>query len=210
MGECDDVALANPGFEGLEDVVIHAIDHGARLGEQHDLIGALDLTSEHHGLLAVDDGQALCLEGQEHRCLGHVDTEGLVRHSGIAEEAGDLLGSSGVEPGLGPDRPLESGVATDRVLLVVHVRQLQAVGLGRRTEVPQLEVVAGHDHPAFALVEGPVADRGRGRVPDVRCLEEQKGTEPVRLELLAYAGDPMLAEPLEVHPDLPIDPHDSG
>ena len=38
-----DVALADAGLQDLEDVLVHAVDHRAGLGQQHDLVRALDL-----------------------------------------------------------------------------------------------------------------------------------------------------------------------
>ena len=74
MCQAHDIRLANAGFEHLVYVLVDAVDHGACLGQEDDLVLALDLPGPHHGLLAVHDPQVLSLESQEHRRLGQVDT----------------------------------------------------------------------------------------------------------------------------------------
>src|SRR5690606_18038749 len=103
---------------------------------------------------------------------------------------------------------LEAGVAADGVLLVVHVRELETMRLGSRAKVPDPGTpVAGHQRVTLALVEGPVADLGRGGVPDVGGREEKDGTEVVLLQHLPHASEAVLPQPLEVDADLPVDPH---
>ena len=131
----DHVGLAHPRLQHLEDVLIYAVDHRARLRQQHDLVGALDLAGVHHGLLAVDHPSRRP-EREEHGGLGEVDAELVLGDPRVLEGALDLAHGARVQPGLRTDRALQPGVAADRVLLVVEVGQLQPVRLRRRAEVP--------------------------------------------------------------------------
>ncbi len=210
VGEGDDVALADTRLEELVDVLVHPVDHRTGLGQQHDLVRALDLPGEHHQLLAVLDVDAGGLEGEEHRGLGHVDTEGHVADTLFLEDRGDLLGCSLLEASRRGDRPLETGVAADGVLRV-HPRLLEPVRLGGRAEVPDSGLPGtGHQGIPFTLVERPVPDVGAGEVADVARLEEQHRTEIGLLQLLAHPGYPMVAQPFPVDALLPIDAHHAG
>ena len=125
-----------PGFKRLVDVVIDPVDHGAGLAEEHDLIGALDLPGEHHGLLSVGDLEPFLLQGKKDRSLRHVDPQRIVGQTLVPESGRDLGGGAGVQSGAGADRSLETGVAPNGVLGVVEAGQLAAVCLGGRAEVP--------------------------------------------------------------------------
>ncbi len=122
MGQGHDVGLAHPRLQRLENVLIDAVDHGTSLGKEHDLIVTLDLPGPHHRLLAVHHLQSLRLEGEEHRRLGHVHAQLLTAQAFRGQSCLDLAGGAGVEARLGTDRPLQTGVAADRVLVVIHVR----------------------------------------------------------------------------------------
>ena len=87
MRHADHVGLAHPRLQHLEDVLIYAVDHGARLRQQHDLVGALDLAGVHHRLLAVDHPQPGRLEREEHGGLGEVDAELVLGDARILEGA---------------------------------------------------------------------------------------------------------------------------
>ena len=79
MGKSNNIALPDAGLQVLEDVLVNAVDHRAGLGQEGDLVGALDLAGHHHRLLAVGDVEALLLQRQEDPGLGHVDPKRLER-----------------------------------------------------------------------------------------------------------------------------------
>ncbi len=129
----------------------------------------------------------------------------------LAQGVLDLGHRPCVQAGLRTDGALQPGVAPHRVLGVVQVGQLQAVGLGRRAEVPDLRAaLPGDQREALALVERPVPDLGGGGVPDVRRLEQQHRAQVELVEHRPDPGEPVLAQPLEVDPVLPVHPHDAG
>ena len=178
MGHTHDIRLPDAGLQHLEDVVVDAVDHCARLGQQDDLVVVLDLAGAHHRLLPVDDGQPRVLEGEKDCRLGEIDSKPELADTVLVEGRLYLAHRSSVQTGLGADRSLQSGVATDGVLGVVHVRELETMGFGRRPEVPHPgPALTGHQCPALALVERPVADLGGGGVADVGGFEEQDRTE---------------------------------
>ena len=90
------------------------------------------------------------------------------------------------------DRALQSGVAADRVRLVVQVRELQPVRLRRRAEVEDPRRPGPREQRvALALVERPVADLRAGDVADVARLEQQERTEVGGLERLPGPVQPV-------------------
>ena len=88
--ERDDLVLAHARLERLDDVLVDAVDHRGGLGEQHDLVGRLDLPRVEHQLLAVDDRQALPLHLEQERRLDDVDAHRRVRDAGLLEQGLDL------------------------------------------------------------------------------------------------------------------------
>src|SRR5680860_166560 len=91
MGKSYDVAFANSRLEELEDVLIHTVDHGTGLGQQHDLVLVLDLSGHHHRLLPIGDMQTGLLKCQEHGSLSHVHAQRFVNDPLIAQGCGDLV-----------------------------------------------------------------------------------------------------------------------
>ena len=211
VGERDDVALADPGLEELEDVVVDAVHHGAGLRQERDLVRALDLAGEHHRLLTVADVEAGPLQLQEDRGLGDVDAERHVADAVLPQDRADLLGRAALQPDDRRDGALQTGVAADRVGLVVPLGELEPVRLGGRAEVPDARRSRPRDQGVpLALVERPVADVRAGRVPDVAGLEQQERSEVRGLQLRANAGEPVLAEAVEVDAVLPVHPGEAG
>ncbi len=210
VGEGHDIALPDPRLEILEDVLIYAVDHRARLCQENDLIGALDFPGHHHRLLAVGDVEAFLLQGQKDPRLGHVDPERLRGDPLVTQHGCDLGRGTGVEATLRADGALQSGIAPDRILLVEHRRQLQTMGFGGRAEVPQPGPARpGDQRPALTLVERPIADLGGSRVPDVGSLEQQQGSQSVMVELLANPVETVRAKSFEIDSLLPIHSHDA-
>ena len=72
-GQRDDLVLADAGLQRLDDVLVDAVDHRGRLGQQHDLVRRLDRARIEHQLLRVDDVQALPLHLEQERRLDDVD-----------------------------------------------------------------------------------------------------------------------------------------
>ena len=104
-----DLALADARLECLEDVLVGAVDHGAGLGEEHDLVGALDLACQHHQLLAVAHVESLRLQLQEDRCLRRVHPDGVGRQALAGQDVADLRHGGGQQPrarGDGPCKPV--------------------------------------------------------------------------------------------------------
>ena len=117
VGVADHVGLADAGLEHLEDAVIDAVNHCTGLGEQDDLVVALDLPGSHHCLLAVNDSQPCPLEGKEDAGFGQIDTEPLTGYTCLFEGGLDLPDCSIVKPGLRSDRSLQPGVAAIEFLV---------------------------------------------------------------------------------------------
>ena len=112
----DDVGLAHPGLQHLEDVLIDAVDHGARLGQQHDLVGALDLAGVHHRLLAVDTRSPAAWSARNTEVSARSTPSCSSATPSSSRARLDLAHGARVQPGLRPDRALQPGVAADRVL----------------------------------------------------------------------------------------------
>ncbi len=211
MGEGHDVALSDPRLERLENVLVDPVDHGARLGEQHDLVGALDLASLHHGLLSVGHLDAGRLQGQKYRRLGHVDAEPLAEEALGGQDVADLRGRPRRQAGRRADGALQPGVASLGVLLVEEVGELQPVGLGGGAEVPDAGLAApGEEGEPLPLVERPVPDVGGGHIADVRGFEEEDGRQVLLLQHLADPPQAVLAKSPEVDAMLPIHSLDAG
>ena len=90
--EAHGLVLADAGAEEAVEVLVGRVDHRGGLGEQADLVRRLHAAGLHEDLLAVDDLDALLLQGEEDGQLDHVDTERLVREPELLELALDLLG----------------------------------------------------------------------------------------------------------------------
>ena len=209
--ERDDVALTDAGLQELVDVLIDAVDHRARLRQQDELVGVLDLAREHHHLLPVADVDPRALQLEEHGGLGQVDAERHVADPVLLQHGADLLGRALLEADRRRDGSLQAGVAADRVRHVVELRELQTMRLRGRTEVPDpRRPGAGDQRVALTLVERPVADVGAGRVADVARLEQQHRAQVGGLELFLHPREPVAAQAVEVHTVLPVDAMESG
>src|SRR6266508_3096258 len=90
--ERHDVAFTNPGLEELEDVLVNAIRHRARLRQQRDLVLALDLAGEDHDLLSVADVDPGVLELEEDGGLCYVVSARHTAYALLVERRADLLG----------------------------------------------------------------------------------------------------------------------
>jgi hypothetical protein len=208
--ERDDVALADTGLEGLEDVLVDPVHHRAGLRQQRDLVGALDLPCVGHHLLTVADLDARLRERQEDRRLGHVHPQGKVADAVLLHDRADLPRGTRLQADARVDRALQARVPADRVRLVVQVRQLQPVGLRGRAEVEDPRATRAREQRVpLALVERPVPDLRGGQVADVAGLEQQQRPQLRGLERLAGAFEPIGAQAFEVDPDLPVDAGDA-
>ncbi|MGH9119099.1 MAG: hypothetical protein ACRD0A_14815 [Acidimicrobiales bacterium] len=74
------------------------------------------------------------LEPEEHRRLGHVDADGHPADALVVQDRHQLLHRPPLQADRRGDGALQTRVAADRVLLVVQVGQLEAIGLGRAPE----------------------------------------------------------------------------
>ena len=169
----DDLVLPDAGLEHLDDVLIDPVDHRGGLGEQHDLVGGLDLPRVEHALLAVDDSQSLPLHLEQERGLDDVDADRGVAQAGILQDSFDLAYSRLHEAGRrrnGAAHPEHAGSA---VLVGQPVRVDLVVAHGR-AEVPQPRVVgrAGEQRVPRHLVAQGATDPGLGRIADVVEVEQ--------------------------------------
>ncbi|MEJ2287498.1 MAG: hypothetical protein P8Y02_02440 [Deinococcales bacterium] len=208
--EPDQVVLADAGAEVLVEVVVGGVDHAGGVREQADLVDGLDLARLEHHLLAVDDGDARLLQGEQHGRLDDVDGDGVVLEPALLElvldPARDLLGA----PHLGADGPPEHADARAGALLAVEPGRVELVVLGGAPEVPQDGlVVLGEQREAGDLVLRPGADVGRRDVADVVHVEAQERSGFGRRQHLLDACQAFGAEALEVDAFLPVDRHDA-
>ena len=104
VGQRDDLDLAHPGLERLEDVLVDAVAHGRGHVQQRQLVRALDHARLEHHLLAVAHLDACLLEREEEGRLDHVDAERHLRHALAREDVLDLARRALEEPGLGRHR----------------------------------------------------------------------------------------------------------
>ena len=87
----DDLGLAHAGAEHPVDLLVGRVDDPGRLIEERELVGALDLAClEHHGL-RVGDLQALALEREERRHVGHVHPDRLGVEAALVELRPDQI-----------------------------------------------------------------------------------------------------------------------
>ena len=188
VGVRDDLVLAHPGLQHLDDVLVDAVDHRRRLVEQDDLVGRLDHPGVEHELLAVDDRQALPLHLEQERRLDDVDAHGLVGHARLDEQRLDLRHRVGHQPDRRRDGAAEAEEAGP-VVLGRHPLGVLLVVLDRRAEVPQHRVLAaGQQGVADHLVAEGAADPGLRRVADVVEVEQQEGAALAGLQRLPWPG----------------------
>jgi hypothetical protein len=210
VGVRDDLVLPHPGLQHLDDVLVDAVDHRARLVEQHDLVGRLDHPGVEHELLAVDDGQPLPLHLEQERRLDDVDTHGLVGDARLDEQRLDLRHRVGHQTDRRGDRSAEAEEAGP-VVLRRHPLRVLLVVLDRRAEVPQHGVLAARQQgvPDHLVAERATDPRLR-RVPDVVEVEQQEGPALAGLQRRLGPPDPVVAQPDEVDPLLVVDAHVPG
>ncbi len=89
----DDIGLAHAGFEHLEHVLIHPVDHRRRLVEQCDLVDILDLACVEQHLLRIANFQADLFKLVQHRRFDNVDAERHFVDAVFDQQRLDLLGS---------------------------------------------------------------------------------------------------------------------
>lgn len=71
--------------------MVDTIHHRGRLVEKVDLVDVLDFARAKHHLLAVDDIEACLLQRIEHRGFRIVDADRHVCHSGLFDQARNLV-----------------------------------------------------------------------------------------------------------------------
>src|SRR5215813_255611 len=205
-----DLVLAHPRLERLEDVLIHAVAHGCRHVEEHDLVGALAHAGLQHHLLAVAHLDAFLLEREEEGRLDHIDADGHVSHALLHEDLLDLS-----------RRPLEKARRWRH--RAPHADHARAAVIGeqpwrvepmvprRRAEVPHPRLaVAGEQRVADELVPCPLADDGAGDVTDVVLIEHEQGAQARAREGAAHPGQAIGVEPPEIHTLLEVHLHVPG
>jgi len=206
VGERDDLILPDAGLQRLGDVLVDAVDHGGRLVEQRDLVGALDDARVEHQLLRVHDRQSLPLHLEEERRLDDVHADRHVGDAGLDEQRLDLGDGVDHQPDRRRHRAAEAEEAGP-VVLLRHPLRVDLVVLDRRPEVPQDRVlVAGEQRVADHLVAERATDPGLGRVADVVEVEEQESPALAALQRLAGPAEAVAAEPVEVDPLLVVHP----
>src|SRR4051812_22736978 len=138
---CDELALANAWLQLLRQQLVRAVDHRAGDVQQRDLVLRLDLAGIEHDLLAVSDGDPLVGECRRHRRLDDVHADGHVGDAFGPQDRRDLASGRAEEPGVWRDRPAQADHPGVDVLLA-HPRAVQAMVLGRGSEVPDVRVAA--------------------------------------------------------------------
>jgi hypothetical protein len=210
VGQRDDLVLAHPRLQHVDDVLVDAVDHRRGLVEQHDLVRRLDDAGVEHGLLGVANRDALPVQLEQERGLDDVEAERGARHPGLRELRLDLGHRVAHQARLGGDRTAEAEEPGPPVLVRQPCR-VQLVMPHRRAEVPQNRVpVPEHQGVADHLVAERAADPGLRGVADVVEVEEQERAAVTRLQRRPGPRHPVAAQPGEVDPLLVVDPHVTG
>ena len=208
----DDVALPDAGLEELEDVLVHAVDHRAGLGEQRDLVRALDLAGEHHHLLPVAD-----VDARRAAARGTPWSRPGRRRAACRRRRPPSARNGAPRPPAAADRRPARWRPAGRCCRRPSSSRRSSCGSCRRCAFaadPKSQMRGGPvrviKRVALALVERPVADVGAGGVPDVAGLEQQHRAQVGRLELLLHPREPVVAEAVEVDAVLPVNAVESG
>ena len=90
VGQGHDLVLPHAGAQRVHDVLVHPVDHGRGLIEQHDLVGGLDHPRVEHALLGVDHGQPLTLHLEQERRLHDVHPHRGAGQTRVSQDALDL------------------------------------------------------------------------------------------------------------------------
>ena len=200
------LVLADSGAQEAVQLVVRGVDHRAGLGQQRDLVGRLDAPRREERLLTVHNGQSGGLEGEQYRQLHQVDADRLALQPVPRQLVGDLAGHLVGDAGVGVERAAQRGDAGTRPRRAVQPRVVQLVVARGRAEVPHDRFAAARQQgEPDQLVHRPGTDVRRGHVPDVREVEGEQRAERGRVEGLLEPGQPLFAEPVEVHPLLPVD-----
>jgi hypothetical protein len=194
-------------------LLVRGVDHRAGLGEEGDLVGCLDAAGLEEDLLAVDDVDALLLEGLQHGHLGEVDAQRLARQAVFAQFGRHLRGDVRADPGVRVEGAAEGGDARagagGRAFLAVAVvepRVVELVVTGRRAEVPDDRFTAADEQrEADQLVHRPGADVGGGHIADVGEVEAEQGAQLGAVQGRVEPGEPFPAQPVEVDALFPVD-----
>ena len=207
IDQADALVLAHPGPHGAVELLVGGVDHRARLVQEQDLVCCLDHAGSLHELLAVDDLDAAFLKGEQDRQLDRIDAHRLAEQAALLELDVDLGGHVLRPAGLGGHRASQGRDAGARAA-VAQPRVVKLVVARRRAEVPHDRlVVLGQQAEAVQLVLSPGADVRRRDVSDVRHVEAQQRAERGVGEQPADPRQPLLAQPVEADPLLPVDGH---
>ena len=175
VGQRHDLVLADAGLEGLDDVLVDAVDH--RRGLVSSMISSCDLICRASSMScwASTTRQALPLHLEQERRLDDVHADRLVGEAGLLQQPLDLAYRGLHQPGRRGDRAAHAEHAGPAVSSGSQLR-VQLVVPGGRAEVPEpgIGVLAGEQRVAGHLVAERAADPGLRRVADVVEVEEQE------------------------------------
>ena len=181
----DDLALAHARAEHPVDRLVGRVDDPGRLVEQRELVGALDLARVEHHRLRVGDLEALALQREQRRHVGHVHPDAARASRPRSWSSVQIISASASG---------HAGRVGHRAAHRRHpgapdrLRQPRAVELvvpRGRAEVPEDRVVvAEHEREADVLVALPRPDRRARDVAQVVRVEEQQAAELGRRQRL--------------------------
>ena len=204
--EPDALVLAHARLHGAIQLIVGRVHHHGRMIQQRDLVFGLDDARVGHELLAVHNGDAFALQGEQNRRLDHVDSDRLFVQTAHFQLDLNLFGHVFGAPHLRRHRPAQQRNSGSRAL--PQPRAVELVMLRRRAEIPQDRlVILRQQREAADLVLRPCADVRGGDVAHIVHIEAQQRADLGFRQQRFNARQAFAAQTVEVDALLPIHRH---